>query len=246
MAEPHIEQHILMFLEELKTFIRYFNITLLEQKRLAQAVQNKHDEIGRSFDYENDDDGIVWSRANEKVLGNDEVWITEHKLFIIGGYFIIIFHAFERYLEDIFDLAVKHELPDMLKNGITAEQRKAIEGVLKADKLDTLGSFFDIFPEAKNVKEYKKVCELRTVCNVFKHGRGSALERLKKIRPDITKHLDYSFSRLLRPFREYSLNVEPKMIYEYVDSIKAFLFQVFDIKTDDMFEYEKIEDGTIE
>lgn len=102
MVEPHIEYHIQKFFEELKTYVYYFDVTFSEQKRLAKAIQNKHDEIGRNFDYENDDDGTVWSRAHEEILGSDEVWISEHELFIVGGYCIVIFHAFERFLEEVF------------------------------------------------------------------------------------------------------------------------------------------------
>ncbi len=230
MAEPHIEYHIQKFLEELKTYVHYFDITFTEQKRLAKAIQNRHDAIARNFDYENDDDGTVWSRAHEEILGSDEVWITEHELFIVGGYCTTIFHAFERFLEEVFDLVVKRSLPEMLKKQITIKQKRAIEKVLKDDKLDTFNCFCDIFPQVKTIRGYREVNELNTVCNVFKHGRGPALKRLKKIRPDITRHLEEMFFSTLRPFRGYGLTVEQKMVYEYVEAIKTFLAQVFGIK----------------
>ena len=230
MAKPYIEYHIKKFLEELRIYNHYFDVTFLEQERLVKAIQDRHDEIGRSFDYEHDDDCEVWSRAHEEILGSDEVWISEHELFIIGGYCMIFFHAFERFLEDVFDLVSKRSLPEMLKKQITSKQRKAINKVLKDDKLDTFACFCDIFPGVKTARGYKKVSELNIVCNVFKHGSGSALKRLKKIRPDITKHLEDRLSLTLRPFREHGLKVERKMIYEYFAAIRTFLFEVFDIK----------------
>lgn len=232
MARPHIEHHIRAFLEELKTYKHYFDITFREQERLAKAIQDKHDEIGANFDYEHDDDGTVWSRSHDDVLGSDEVWITEHELFIIGGYCIIIFHAFERFLEEIFDMVTSRDLAEMLKEKVTSRQKKAIEKVLKEGKLDQFSSFCDIFPETKTVKAYGKVDELRIVCNVFKHGKGHSLEELKKIRPDITKPLSDGlfFGGLSRPFRGYGLHIKREVVYEYVDAIKAFLFEVFDIE----------------
>ncbi len=230
MAEAYIEYHIQKFFEELKIYVHYFNITFSEQKKLAKAIQDKHDEIGSDFDYENDDDGTVWSRAHEEILGTDEVWITEHELFIVGGYCIIIFHAFERFLEELFELIIKHQLSSMLISKITQEQKKAIEEVVKNDKLETFDCFCRIFPDIRKAKGYEKVYELNTICNVFKHGRGGALRRLKKIRPDITQHLGEMFSPALRPFRGYDLtNIKQNMIYEYVDAIKTFLTGVFGV-----------------
>jgi len=231
MAEPYIEYDIKKFLEELKTYAYYFRITFLEQERLAKAIQDKHDEIGHAYDYEHGDDGEVWSRAHEEVLGSDEVWITEHELFIVGGYCIIIFHAFERFLEYLFDFVLKRDLPEMLKKQITDKQKEAIRKVLKDDKLDTFSCFCDIFPEVKVANGYMKVSELNAVCNVFKHGKGPALERLKIIRPDITKHLDDMFSSTLRPFRGHGLSIEQKLVNEYVDAIKEFLFDVFGVSS---------------
>lgn len=232
MASPHIEYHIRAFLEELRTYKHYFDVTFREQERLAKSIQDKHDEIAANFNYENDDDGIVWSRSHDAVLGSHEVWITEHELFIIGGYCIIIFHAFERFLEEVFDMVASRDLPEMLKETVATRQRKAIEKVLEEGKLDKFSIFCDIFPETKNIKAYGKVDELRIVCNVFKHGKGHSLEELKKIRPDITKPLSdgLSFGELSRPFRGYSLHIKREVVYEYVDAVQSFLFEVFDIE----------------
>lgn len=35
-----------------------------------------------------------------------------------------------------------------------------------------------------DMKSWNKVCELRTLVNVFKHGRGNSEKRLRKLRPD--------------------------------------------------------------
>ena len=231
MVKPYIENHVKKFFDELSTYKYYFGITLKEQDKLAKAIQDRHDEIAKGFDYENDDDGIVWSRAHEDVMGSDEVWISEHELFIVGGYCIIIFHAFERYLEDAFDLIIKSDLPEMLNTAISVYQKRAIEKVLKSGKLDQFSSFCDIFPSVKTVKAYEKTYELNVICNVFKHGTGRSLELLRKIRPDVTRYLDdkISLSRTVRPFRGYDLRVKREMVYEYLDAIKGFLIKVFDI-----------------
>lgn len=122
----NVEYHIREFFEELKTYKHYFDIKIKEQERLSQAIQDKHDEIAIGFDYENDDDGTVWSLAHENILGSDNVWITEHELFIIGGNCIIIFHAFERFLEEIFDLIFKRDLPQMLKRLVSKNQKRLL------------------------------------------------------------------------------------------------------------------------
>ena len=69
---------------------------------------------------------------------------------------------------------------------------------------------------------YKINKELRLISNVIKHGKGSAYNQLKKLKPDLFKK---NFGFLLKSDIEISLND----IIIYGNSIKNFWIEFFDI-----------------
>src|SRR4030067_1182556 len=81
-----------------------------------------------------------------------------------------------KYFKDYFNV-IRAEIDDKGKRveaefkSISIDPNKVVLG----DKLEQFLNLVDIFPEIKTLSSYKKLNELRLVCNVFKHGTGKSM-----------------------------------------------------------------------
>lgn len=189
------------FLFELDMYDKHLLYIFERLDSLDNLIKTEFDKIQDNYDPNFDDEIDVWNKSTEKVLGNSMTFIPEfQKVGAIAGYCIIIFHLFERFLEDIA----------YFKN---------------AQRLDSYCQFITAYPIFKeNTDIYKKIDELRLVVNYCKHDKGSAEQDLRKKRPDYFNQFSIqSETTALKPLSGYDIAISQNDFNEYISNIKAFV-----------------------
>lgn len=195
------------FLTELDMYTQHLQYVFERLSKIQAQIQEEHDLIAEGTDYETTDDGDVWYQAEKKVLGKDTMFSPPfQKIGAISGYCVIVYHLFERFLEEIgrFKGAItteRFDLPDFFKKGM---------------------------PALKGHPSYAKIEELWYVVNFVKHGKGWSEQKLRAMR------LDYFRLRsgppwpheTLKPLSGYDLEIELEDFGVYVQSIKDMTAEI--------------------
>lgn len=85
--------------------------------------------------------------------------------------------------------------------------------------------FSDFGQDVENFLCWGKICELRLLANVIKHGEGWSCTELKQIRPDffISKHTDINLMDLYNnTLNDIVLNIDDNEFEKYCDAIIQF------------------------
>lgn len=227
------------FVWELNTFNIYFKAAILKEKELEAEVVNERELIINKLenpdmfeddDYE-EDEGYsvkekkdVWLKAVENVIGHSAYPPYIHVPFIVGGFCIVMFHSFERFLENIFIKYINEDIDRLFDSHIN---KKSLAKFLnKKKKPDYLCDWKVIYPQITKLPSFNKLEELNLVCNVFKHGKGDSYNKLRFIRPDLFK-FHKPESGYLRPSKGWDMNLTEKDFDEYFFAVKSFLKEAF-------------------
>lgn len=221
MSKEYIDLMIEVFVDELKYFNHYFNVIRAEINEKGKCLEDEFKRISPQYDPEFTDESEVWSQAYQNVFGTDNFPLDFHLPSMTAGFCIIIYHAFERFLEEIFE-QLKISNLEHLKS-ISIDPNKVVLG----DKLEKFQNFVDIFPQIKTLSSYKELNELRLVCNVFKHGTGPSMTQLKAERPDMFKWSSLFDYTNIRPLAGMDINISENDFSGYLKAINLFLEEVF-------------------
>lgn len=90
--------------------------------------------------------------------------------------------------------------------------------------------------DIESLQSWDKVNELRLLCNVIKHGDGSAAKKLYKIRPDLFKSEDTDMLRLYKTtLLDHVIQVTEEDLQSYSDA----LIELWDQFPERMYEIEQ-------
>ena len=162
-------------------------------------------------------------------MGSDLFPPYRHESALTGGYSIIIYHAFERFLELIVDYHLKEGFATIMNEQIDKKRSDKMKSIIdNSSKLETFGELVILYPAIKQYKSYPKLHELFLACNVFKHGSGRSTTALAELRPDLFKHIFMGVSGTgLRPLSGWGVELVKEDFYSYVTAIKLFLKEAF-------------------
>ncbi len=185
---PFINQ----FLEELDMYVFHLKLLLKKLDQFEQEVKSEFEKITPDFDLENVDGSEIWQKALKNIMGIDNFHPYLQKTGAMAGYCIVIFHLFERFMEEC-----------------------------TWQECNSFSNFVEKIPEIKNHESFSKIEELRNVANFCKHGAGPSADELRKLRPDYFKE-DFWKGKQYKPLSGFDLNINIRDIEIYVDAIKEF------------------------
>lgn len=191
------------FIIELDMYHSHLEYVLKELDLLEGKIEAEFERIQYNYDPESTDESEVWEQATENVLGKSTLFIPYfQKVGAIAGYCIVIFHLFERFLEEI--------------------------SYLKDDGgIQNFKGFIEAYPQFVQSTVCRKLDELRLVANFCKHGRGAAEGALRKERPDYFETGVIKFSKTpLRPLSGYDIKITSTDFGNYVHCIKDFVVEI--------------------
>lgn len=211
-----------IFVDELSIFEHYFNVLKSEIDKKGELLEQEYERIESSSDDENMHPSTIWDEANKKLFGTGNFPFPFHMASIAGGFCIIIYHAFERFLQEFVEQLKAIDI-DYYKE-LSIEPSKVELG----KSIDKFYDLAKLIPKIQEYSSYKKIDELRNVCNVFKHGTGSSLRQLETLRPDMVRWSSSDFGRdIIRPFAGVDIELKEDDFYEYLKSLKQFLEEAF-------------------
>ena len=182
--------------------------------QLDKDLQCEYARLLPHADPEYADAGDIAAQAIKNVLGADTCIIPDaQKRGAISGYCVVVYHHFERFLEDI----VKSMKPPKSKE-------------LEKFNLDI---FFKCYAQFEKSVHCKKIDELRYVVNYIKHGRGKAERELRKrrpdyfvehfIHPDFVEHVrELRQEKTLKPLAGDDLRIQSDDFLTYCEAMKSF------------------------
>ncbi|MSR78179.1 MAG: hypothetical protein EXS63_08175 [Candidatus Omnitrophica bacterium] len=186
------------FVIELRMFGKHLQLILLNISSIEDKIQQESEEIRSRIYPEYHDEGDVRWKAEKKVMGEfADFDIFRQKSGAIAGYCVIIFHLFERFIEEV------NLFLDC--NG----------------KIKQFVQFKDKYADVSGLPGCSLIDELRLLCNVCKHGTGPAYEELKKTRPDYFDRTGLRFSPI-KLLAGYDLNIEEEDFLKYSKAITDF------------------------
>lgn len=217
------------FAQEIAMFEHYFHTVNSEAANINKKIVEEHERISSEYDYETGDDGVVWSQATANVMGSDAFPPYRHESALAGGYSIIIYHAFERFLELIVDYHLKEDFATIMNEPIDKKRKDKMKGIIdSSDKLETFDQLVILYPGIAQYQSYAKLRELCLVCNVFKHGSGRSMEALAALRPDLFRNSFMGISgKGIRPLSGWGVDLVKEDFDNYVNAIRVFLKEAF-------------------
>lgn len=192
IPEPLIKS----FLFELKMYSEHLKWILGRIKGLDDTIRDEYEKIQNNYNPEQTDEGEVFAQAADNVLGGSTFPPHFQRSGAISGYCILIYHLMERFLEDVSAI-ISHST--CLTNSFP--------------------KFMEVYPDFKKESFYPKLDELRLLCNVCKHGKGSAEKKLREKRPNYFREIYYFH---IAPLSGYDLIIDFVDFEEYLEAIKQF------------------------
>ncbi len=194
------------FLTELGMYSAQLGYVLDKLAQIQQQIQDEYERIEGDYNPEYHDAGDVWYQAAKNILGVDTMFSPHfQKAGAMGGYCIIVYHLFERFLEEVCRL---RDIPFI--------------GEFHLPK------FFEAVPTLKVHPSFSSIEELKDLVNFCKHGRGDAETALRKNRPDyftFTPNPPWEHETL-KPLSGYDLEIDPKDFEGYVSEIKKMVTEI--------------------
>jgi hypothetical protein len=185
------------FTIEVDMYAKHLSYVLRELDMQDKKIREEFDSIQGDFDPEYTDEATVWEKATENILGARTWFIPEfQKVGAIAGYCIILFHLFERFLEEI----------SYLKDG---------------DRVPSYLDFKTKYPAFASNPSFDKLDELRLIANYCKHGKGSAETGLTAKRPDYFE--PFGNKLVPKPLSGYDIKISQDDFNKYVAAIKDFV-----------------------
>ena len=194
------------FLTELDMYSAQLGYVLDKLAQIEQQIRDEYERIEDNYNPEYHDAGDVWYQAAKNVLGVDTMFAPHfQKSGAIGGYCIIVYHLFERFLEELC----------------------RIKQISFADEFH-LPKFFESFSVLKSHPSFASIQELKDVVNFCKHGRGIAETVLRKRRPDYFKfNPDPPWEHeTLKPLSGYDLEIQPEDFKAYVSEMRKMTAEI--------------------
>ena len=191
------------FVVEVDMYAKHLSYVLRELEISDKKIRDEFNRIQGDYDPEYTDEATVWEKAAENVLGARTWFIPQfQQVGAIAGYCIVLFHLFERFLEEI----------SFLKYGAGVQSY-----------LD----FKSRYPELASKPSFDKLDELRLIANYCKHGKGSAESNLRAKRPDYFE--PFGKKLIPKPLSGYDIKISQDDFNSYVTAVKDFVNAVKEI-----------------
>lgn len=191
------------FIVEVDMYTMHLSYVLQELEVIDKKIRDEFEHIQYDYDPEHIDEVTVWEKAVENIIGTITWFIPPfQQVGAIAGYCIVLFHLFERFLEEITSI-------------------KDCVGV---------GSYLDFkskYQELASKPSFDKLDELRLIANYCKHGKGSAESGLRVKRPDYFESFDKKL--IPKPLSGYDIKISQRDFDSYVIAIKDFVNAVREI-----------------
>lgn len=190
----------LKIIQRIDTVIDTIKLRLLPtfdtiEKEADVIEENKLNELYKNFNPDTTDIGSCYEEAYSEGARHYTIY-KEMRQEFLNHQATLLFHIFEKDCKEIF---------------------VTLDGESLKNKLNELGVSIEA-----NSSWHKINKELRSVCNVTKHGKGKAYKKLKKLRSDLFKN---NFNFLLKSDIEISLDD----IEVYGNEMKKFWIEFFAI-----------------
>jgi hypothetical protein len=190
------------FLAELEMYCTHLDCVLKMLDEQELKIHEEYSRIQGDYDPESYDEGQVWYQAELNVLGKSTMFTPPFsKMGAIAGYCIVVFHLFERFLEEVCRLW-GHSISEKF----------------------CCGEFIRLFPDFEVVPAASKINELGLLVNYSKHGKGRSQDQLAQIRPDYFRTTTLGFlPGTLKPLSGYHLEISRADFDNYANSIREFV-----------------------